>query len=76
MREEVEVTQESINSMIKSCVKDASENLEATSYDLERELEEILHKADISIPKIEQNCKFKEPSSEFEAEKHQVTNTV
>ncbi|EAK89473.1 Vps60p /Vps20p like protein involved in vacuolar protein sorting [Cryptosporidium parvum Iowa II] len=76
MREEVEVTQESINSMIKSCVKDASKNMEATSYDLERELEEILHKADISIPAIEQNCQFQESPSEFEAEKHQVTNTV
>ncbi|KAH8583582.1 Vps60p Vps20p like involved in vacuolar sorting [Cryptosporidium sp. chipmunk genotype I] len=76
LREEVEVTQESINSMINSCFKEVSKNSESASDNLEKELDEILHRSSISIPTIESNGKFEETNSEFEKEKYQLTNTV
>ncbi|OII73720.1 uncharacterized protein cubi_03518 [Cryptosporidium ubiquitum] len=73
IREEVEVTQESINSMIKSCVRDVSKNIETIPDDLEKELDEILQR-NTYTPNIESNSKSQEFHSELETEKYQAIN--
>lgn len=76
IKEEVDVTQESVNSMIKSCVKDISKNSETASDDLEKELNEILQRTNMSIPGVESKSQSQELYSKFETEKCQVTNVI
>ncbi|KAJ1614930.1 Vps60p/Vps20p-like protein [Cryptosporidium canis] len=74
IREEVEVTQETINSMIQSCIKDGPKD--ESLPDLEKELNEIMHRVNISAPKTEQINQSKVPQPEPNIEKYKVTDMI
>lgn len=73
IREEVEVTQESINSMIESCIRDASKNEEIP--DLEKELNEIMQRTSLTVPSTEPIAQIQE-HIESSKERHRVTNMI